>query len=156
MAAIAALVERIARQTEVPFRPCAPEDLAALRDLGAPPALLELYRDHEPAGCAELHDARLWPAADLVEENTRFVPGADLHPRGIFVVGTTLFGDTYCIDTRPNGGGQVILMSHDVSWPGVSDTQLDQLRVVVADSYAAFLTRFAEADLPLNPIDTSS
>jgi len=91
---------------------------------------------------------RLWPIKELVVENTRMVPGADLHPRGFLVVATTDCGDAYCVDLKaPSANSPVVLYSHDEDWEHADESRLLAFRRVVASSFSDFLADFASGRL---------
>lgn len=144
----------IAAVTGVTLRPASREDVARLKALGGPTAVLDFFAMFEPEDCAEISGARLWPIAEIVRENSEFIPGADLHPRGFLVIGTTEFGGAYCVDLTGSSdrSQQVVLMSHELSWKEMSDSQVRALRKMVAGSFDEFLEHFVAGGLDQEPL----
>jgi len=146
------IAQRISQRCGVELRPAAEPDAARFVDLGASGVVKGFFVQFEPAECAEIEGARLWPIAELVAENTALVPGADLHPRGLLVIGTTDCGDAYCVDLKAGGADPpVVLYSHDEDWAEADDTRLHALRKVVAKSFTQFLDAFAAGTLDHEP-----
>ncbi len=145
------LARAVATKADVALRPASAEDLARLRALGVPPSVVSFYERFEPAACAEISDVRLWPIAEVVEENTDYVPGCDLHPRGFVVFATTVFGDAYCLDLN-EPGPPVTLMSHEVLFSELGPDELGAVRKVVASSFDDFIRHFASGGLDLEPL----
>ncbi|WP_156885957.1 SMI1/KNR4 family protein [Rheinheimera baltica] len=77
----------------------------------------------EPSETAEVNGVRLYPVDELVGENTNYVPGANLSPKGYVVIATTEYGDAYCVDLNDemHGHHPLVLMSHGVDWQDLSD-----------------------------------
>ena len=146
------VAQQISKQALIELGTASESTVEQLRTLGAPQQVLDFYRQHDPRECAQIKFARLWPAKELIEENTNYVPGADLRPRGLFVVGTTGSGDAYCIDLRPGSTNQVVLMSHEINWAEASDQQIDGHTLMVAGSFHEFLRHFANGTLQDEPL----
>jgi hypothetical protein len=145
----------IVSRAEVDLRAASAESLAALDVLRFPNSVREFYANHEPSTCAEIDNVRLWPADDVARENTDFVPGCDLHPRGYAVFATTVFGDTFCLDlNEPEGSGNipVVLMSHEFNWDEMDPDEIRRLRKVVARSFDHWLELFAVGRLETEPL----
>jgi SMI1/KNR4 family protein SUKH-1 len=146
------VAQRIVERSGVELHPAAEEDVSRFADLGAMGLVRDFFAQFEPSACAEIAGARLWPIAELVVENTALVPGADLHPRGFLVVGTTDCGDAYCVDLKAGGSDPpVVLYSHEEDWEAADDVQLLALRKVVARSFTEFLEAFAAGTLDREP-----
>jgi hypothetical protein len=147
------LVMDITAQTGVAFHRASSEDLALLKKLGAPEEVLDFFAYHEPIDCAEISGARLWPIAELIHENSDYVPGADLHPRGFLVIATNECGDSFCIDlsVQEKQFRPVLIMSHELSWEEMSDEEVRALRKEVAESFIEFLEFFAAGRLEKEP-----
>ncbi len=145
------LVRRVSKASGVAFRPGSTSDLARLQALGAPPDVLAFYRKYEPADCAEIAQARLWPIQHVLEENSDYVPGAYLHPRGFVVIGTTEFGDVYCLDLS-DPGPPVVLMSHELLYDELSLEEIRALRKPVAATFEEFVGKFADGAVDLEPL----
>src|SRR6202008_241498 len=146
------LVTHIAQRSATVFRPASIEAIAQLQALAVPDNVLEFYRLYEPAGCAEIHDVRLWPISEVIEENRNYVPGANLVNHGLVVFATTVFGDTYCFDISERGP-PVVLMSHEVNYEGMSVADIKALRKPIAPNLVAFLDAFAAGSLDMHPFD---
>ena len=97
----------------------------------------------------------LWPADDVALENTDFVPGADLHPRGYAVIATMVCGDAFRLDLNEgerSGDIPVVLMSHELAWGDLSADEIRSLRKIAAPSLDDWLELFAEGRLDIGPL----
>jgi len=142
------LIDQIAEQTGVAFRPASPFELSKLDALGLPQSVLDFYEAFEPAERAG-EEFRLWPIEHILEENEALVPGCHISKHGYIVFATTLYGDTYCFDlTRP---GQVdppiVLISHEVVDETTTAVELRRLAKPVAKSLYEFLQQFARGEI---------
>jgi hypothetical protein len=148
------LVMEITAQTGVAFRRASLEDIERLKKLGAPDEVLDFFANHEPSDCAEISGARLWPIAELILENSDYVPGADLHPRGFLVIATNEYGDSFCVDLAVQGkqSRPVVIMSHELSWEEISEEEVHALRKVIAGSFDEFLELFVAGRLDKQPL----
>ena len=149
---LTSIVEQISQLTGAQFGRAAAGSIEALAALGASDDVLDFYRDFDPKVYVEINGARLWPSRELIGENTNYVPGCDLRPRGFFVIGSTDCGDAFCLDQRPRSSGQVVLMTHDVSWEEVTDQDIERYTLVAASSFVAFLKSFVAGTLPMEPL----
>ena len=148
------VLARITEQTSVAFGPSSEEDVAALAALGMPAEIADFFRQTGPEDLAEIAGARLWPAEELVVENTQAVPGAYISPHGYVVIGTTEFGDTFCLDTASpaaDGTVSVVLMPHEAAFDEMSVPEVARYRLKVAENFGDFLDRFAAGSLELTP-----
>lgn len=110
------LVDLIATQTGTEFRAASKSDLAALGALRLPDPVLSFFAQHEPSECAE-GQVRLWPIADMLQENRDLIPGAYIAPLGYVVFSTTFCGDAYCFNVNvvnQQNEPQIVLISHEV------------------------------------------
>jgi hypothetical protein len=150
----AKLVMEIAAKTGVAFQRAASEDLVRLKDLGAPEEVVDFFTYHEPCDCAEISGVRLWPISELIHENSDYVPGADLHPRGFIVIATNECGDSFCVDlaVQDKQSHPIVIMSHELSWVEMSDEEVRALRKVVAASFVEFLECFVAGGLDKEPL----
>jgi hypothetical protein len=151
----AELANRIGTLAETRLRPAADSDLAKLQALGLPAIVVEFYRSYEPAQYAEIQGVRLWPISEVIEENQRYVPGADVCPQGFVVFASTVSGDAYCFDltmTEP----RVVLLSHEVAFEGMARPQIQALAKPIAPNFDSFLSSFAAGTLESEPLDGPS
>jgi hypothetical protein len=142
----------------VDFGPASADDLAYLREVGAPPSVIQFYEVAEPAEGIDIADARLWPIADLRAGNEDAIPGYVIAPMGYPVIGTTLYGDIYCLalsEASPDGEPPVLLASHDEIEEGAAPEEVRRHMVRVADSFPDFLRRFVKAALPISYYDVT-
>ena len=144
----APLIEQIAEQTGVEFRPASPMELAKLEALGVPESILAFYREFEPSDCAE-GQVRLWPIEHVLEENEAYVPGAYASKHGYIVFATTLCGDTYCFDLTQSGQGdpRIVLLSHEVITEDTSAQEYVRLAKPVARRLYEFLQQFERGEV---------
>jgi hypothetical protein len=123
-----------------------------LQALGLPRVVVDFYRSYEPAEYAEIGGVRLWPIADVIDENQKYVPGADVCPHGFVVFASTVFGDAYCFDltmVEP----RVVLLSHEVPFKGMDSGQVRALVKPIATNLDAFLASFVAGTLESEPLD---
>ena len=148
------LAKEIENRTGVALHPASQKDIAQMKALGAPLDVINFFQRFEPSIGVEISEARLWPIADLVRENTILVPGAYLNPRGFCVIGTTIYGDAFCVDLTgsPNNPHPIVIMSHELSWEEMSDSQLRNLIKAVAESFEKYLELFITGQLDLEPL----
>ena len=148
------LINKIAQESNVIFRPAEPGDIETLSSLNLPSSVIDFYKRFEPQDCAEIDGVRLWPIKEMLRENTAFVPGADIHKYGYIVFATTDFGDAYCLDTdetNTNSEPPVVLMSHEIYYPEFSVSQIKNIRTKVAESFEDFLQKYATKQLEQEP-----
>ena len=133
------LAKEIENRTGVALHPASQKDIAQMKALGAPLDVIDFLQRFEPSIGVEISEARLWPIADLVRENTVLVPGAYLNPRGL------------CVDLTgsPNNSHPIVIMSHELSWEEMSDSQLRNLTKAVAESFEKHLELFVTGQLDL-------
>lgn len=149
------VLAEISSRAKVGLRAASPVSLSRLDALGFPNSVRSFYAQHEPSACAEIENVRLWPADEVARENTEFVPGADLHPRGYAVFATTVFGDAYCLDLNGqerSGLIPIVLMSHELGWAQMDADEIRRLRKVVARSFEHWLELFAQGRLDIEPL----
>src|SRR5688572_23544864 len=131
------LAAEIAKRSDSPLRPAKPDDLDQLTKLGAPESLLSFHRQHEPLLETEIGNVRLQNIFGVIQENTNYVPGADLHQHGLLVFATTIYGDAYCLDMNAdNGQGDppVVIMTHEESFEGLDHDTIMSARKRVAEN----------------------
>jgi hypothetical protein len=147
-----AQASRIESESGTQLGPAAKDALNRLRALGLPSSVVAFYERFEPAACAEIDGVRLWPIADVLEENRDYVPGADISTHGFIVFATTTFGDAYCLDLGDEPP-RVVLMSHEVQYSGMERREIAKYAKPIADKFEDFITSFIDSDLDQEPID---
>jgi hypothetical protein len=141
---------------EIEFRPASTSDIAYLREVGVPESVCHFYEQAEPSEGIESNDARLWPISELRVENEDAVPGYLIFPMGYRVIGTTIYGDIYCIDLNSvdsNGQPAVFLASHEEIYEGAKIEDMKSGIVKIAETFKEFLLKFAEGSLPTDFYD---
>jgi hypothetical protein len=149
MPAYGKLIDQITARTETVFRPASEDDLAALRTLRLPRPVIEFFARYEPSDCAE-GQVRLWPIANVLEENSDFVPGAYICALGYIVFATTFCGDVYCFDLNKvdkKGEPPIVLISHEAVDEDITTEEVGGLAKHVAKNLFEFLEKFARDDL---------
>ena len=149
------LAKEIGTQTDIELRPAEELTLKRLHALGVPQSVLDFYRSYEPIKCAEIEGVRLWPIADVLEENEKYVPGADIVSRGFIVFATTVFGDAYCFDIS-QAQSPIVLLSHEVSYEGMEAKQIRTFAKPIAPTFDGFLASFVAGTLDIDPNDVVS
>ena len=92
------------------------EDIARLKELFSdkiPEILLETYAEHVPADDVEFGDFVFYGIDRIIEENSDYVPGANIHPFGLFTFASTFDGDSICFDSN-NSAYPVYQCSHEL------------------------------------------
>jgi hypothetical protein len=152
--AIRALVTRMQQAGEAMPRPASARDLKRAEEARFPRELLLFYQQCEPIGCIEFRQ-RIWSIDNALIENKQAVPGCALWPLGFIVFASNLCGDSYCIDTNattPEGRHPVLLFSHELIGEDATLSDIQPLRLVVADSLEDFLFRFTDGTLVDEPL----
>jgi hypothetical protein len=144
------LAERLRGAAQVDLKPASRPDLEKLAALGVPEDLMAFYRRFEPTECADLGDVRLWPITEIVGENTDFVPGAYLFPKGFVVFSTTSFGDTFCFRRSVRDSG-VLLFSHEIWYEELSPSAVASYGTTVAANFGDFLEMALSDTLQIEP-----
>lgn len=149
---LAAIQEVLAESgSSADFRPASSEDLGYLESLGIPASVREFYAMAEPSEEIEVAGARLWPISWLRVENEQAIPGYVIAPRGYPVIGSTEWGDVYCLGlagTTTEREPAVLLASHDEIDETTAGADIAKGMVRVADSFSEFLRKFAAGELP--------
>jgi len=151
------VLDEIKRKTGVAFRPGTAAAIAALRALGVSEKILAFYRQSEPSKCMEIGKVRLWPTANILEENKDYVPGHFAQPCGYVVFSTTICGDAYCFDTSNKSADsttKIVLIAHDLEPENdeMKREDLAKLAKPIAASFEGFLKAFVSESLDIKPL----
>ncbi|MDH4198977.1 MAG: SMI1/KNR4 family protein [Spirochaetia bacterium] len=140
-----------AHNEKVEFHEASHHDLFYLQSCNIPESIIEFYRTAEPDDVVEINDARIWPVSILKLENEKMEPGKTLFPFGFFVIGTTLYGDCYCLNLNSKKkDAEVILACHDeVDAYNSIENILSSIKFV-APSFQHFLTLFSKSKLKVD------
>lgn len=152
--AIAALVTKVRQSGGDRLQPAIADHLKRAEEAGFPSELLEFYRECEPASCIELKQ-RIWSIDNALIENRDAVPGCALFRHGYVVFASTISGDSYCIDTNattPDGRHPVALFSHEMIAEDAPQSDIQRLRLEVANSLEDFLVEFTNETLVDEPL----
>ncbi len=148
-----ALIARLKERGKPELRPASAEDLKRAHAAGFPDELIDFYRQWEPETCVELKQ-RIWSIEGALVENRDAVPGCALSPHGFIVFASTIFGDSYCIDTNvttADGHHPVVLFSHEMIEEDMPLSAILPFRKGVAASLGDFLVRFTNETLGEEP-----
>ncbi len=148
-------IRALSAKAGVNLRAASPADVEALRSLGFPGAAISFVKNYEPESCAQIGAVRLWPIADVVEENQRYVPGAYVAPKGFLVFSSNDCGDAYCFDVRAEATREdpsIVLLPHDVVFEGQTASDIARYARPVATNFADFLQKFVQEGLETEPI----
>jgi hypothetical protein len=140
-----------AHNEKVNFKAAAEVDVFYLKSCKVPESVINFYEHAEPDDVVEISDSRIWPISVLKLENEKMEPGSIVFPLGYFVVGTTVFGDCYCLDmkkiSKKNPEPEIVLVSHDrTHFNNAVNDILDNI-VVAAKDFSEFLALFARGKL---------
>lgn len=149
------IASKISRKARVALHPASALDVMRLKRLRLPQTVISFFSIFEPSETAEIDGVRLSPVDGVIGENTDYVPGANLSPKGYVVIATTEYGDAYCVDLNVelDGHHPIILMSHEVDWQDLSDEEIKSSRTVVASSFEQFLEFFASGKLDIEVLN---
>ena len=142
---------------EAKFRAASDADLEYLGSLGIPESVINFFAWAEPVDGIEIKGARLWPISELRVENEDAVPGYVIAPLHYPVIGSTLFGDVYCLDlpgVAADGEPAVMIASHDEIYEDSAPEEIPTKMSRIADSFSDFLRKFAAGELPSDYYDT--
>ena len=129
----------------VKFRPANDNDIFYLKNCKIPESVLNYYEHAEPDDVVEINDARIWPISVLKLENERMEPGSSAFKAGYFVIGTTIFGDCYCLNlnkTKNKTEPAVVLVYHERHKNFAVNNMQE-----VAKTFSEFLTLFSKGKL---------
>jgi len=123
--------------------------MTQLQALNVPEDALSSFLEAEPAHHAEIENVRLLPISTVIEESTRYVPGAYIRPHGYVVFATTHCGDRYCFDLK--GAVPIVLVSHEMVGEDTTKVELRSLAKQVATDFESFLVAFVAGTLDTTP-----
>lgn len=86
---------------DISFEKATEKDREKLQELSSgklPETFREVYWETYPADDVEYGDLVFYGAERMCEENTDYIPGADLLPLGLFTFASTFDGDSICFD----------------------------------------------------------
>ncbi len=148
-----AIASKISKLLSVQLGSPSQEELENLAALDPPEAVLRFYEQHAPNAMIQIGNVRLQTIDDLIEENTNYVPGADLRPHGFITFATTICGDAYCTDCSElkSHDPPIVIMAHEVSFEELDRATILSARKRVADNLDEFLTRFLSESLDTEP-----
>ena len=138
------------------FRPAQESDLEILKRFSLPEEIVIFYKDSEPHDCIEIGQARLWNIKSIIDENENYTPGYIISKMKFVVFSSTLTGDSFCFDLNSKndlGDVPIIIASHDEIDESLSESEIREKMIVVSNSFADFLSKFAKADLPKDYYD---
>ena len=87
----------------IEFQKTDEQDLAGLKDLFSgkiPGMMLETFSEHVPAEDVEYGDFVFYGIKRIIEENTDYIPGANIFPFGLFTFASTFEGDAIVFDSN--------------------------------------------------------
>lgn len=133
------------------FKTASAEAVSYLKETGMPEAVVHFFQQAEPVDGIDLDGSRLWPVSELKIENEDAVPGYIIYPLGYRIIGSTVYGDVYCINLNsidPHGQPEVYLASHDEIYEDMSTEEIKAGVVKIAATFREFLQKYSEGSLP--------
>jgi hypothetical protein len=121
-----------------------------------PSSVIDFFKIFNQQKEIEINEVRLFHALSIKEENEDAIPGYVISPLGYLNIGTTIYGDSYCLDTNTKnskGDPIVVLASHDEIYEESTPEEIKKAVVKVADSFEEFIKRFYTSDLPSSYYD---
>ena len=144
------LVERLAEACSCDvddlFAPAEEDDLVSLDQLGMPESVMEFYRERAPIDVIEVGDTRLFPIAQLLEENQSYSPGAEVHEHNYIVIAGNREGDAFCLDLGPareEDPPSVVRLAHDFRAVSHSRVEVEEAAKPISDTFEDFLDALA-------------
>ena len=154
MAQWVAIRSRITDKAGVQLQPASEAEMTQLQALNVPEDALSFFLEAEPANHAEIENVRLLPISTVIEESTRYVPGAYIRPHGYVVFATTHCGDRYCFDLKgavSRTTVPIVLVSHEMVGEDTTKVELRSLAKQVATDFESFLVAFVAGTLDTTP-----
>jgi hypothetical protein len=133
------------------LRPASQEALEQLSQLGVPESVRTFFALAEPSEDIGSEGVYLAPINRLVESNQNAVPGIAASRYGYIVIGDTVSGDAYCLDTNhldSEGQPSVYLVNHETVGETATLNEVLAGSKLVAMTFKEFLTRFIAGTLP--------
>ena len=130
-----------------------------LEMMGYPESVIVFFRDFDQRKEIEINEIRLSHSDSIKEENQEAIPGYVISPLGYLNIGTTIYGDCYCLDTNTlnaNGGPVVVLASHDEIEEESTPEEIKQRVIRVSDSFEEFIDKLHKSELPSDYYDIKS
>ena len=100
---------------DISFRKPTDEELQKLKEISSgklPELFMEVYTTAMPEEDAEFEDFVFYGIERMYEENTDYIPGANILPFGLFTFASTFIGDAVCMDLN-DPQFPVYLCSHE-------------------------------------------
>ena len=100
---------------DISFRKPTGEELQKLKEISSgklPGLFMEVYTTAMPEEDAEFEDFVFYGIERMYEENTDYIPGANILPFGLFTFASTFTGDAVCMDLN-DPQFPVYLCSHE-------------------------------------------
>ena len=100
----------------IEFENTSEDSIAKLKELFSgklPDMLLETFEKHVPSDDVEFEDFVFYGIDRIIEENTDYVPGANIYPMGLFTFASTYDGDSIVFDSN-NPSFPVYQCSHEL------------------------------------------
>lgn len=137
------------------------EKLLTLSQGRLPEMFADVYTKQEPLGEAASEDFVFYGLGRMADENTEYVPGANLLPLGLFTFASTDDGDSICFDMNDPAfpvyhvshetmnGEDDIYYEEDGKWKSVPFNYENVVRYAqkLSDSFAGFVTALAAEEL---------
>ncbi|MBQ2265625.1 MAG: SMI1/KNR4 family protein [Oscillospiraceae bacterium] len=101
---------------DISFRKPTDEELQKLKEISSgklPELFMEVYRTAIPEEDVESGDFVFYGIERMYEENTDYIPGANILPFGLFTFASTFTGDAVCMDLN-DPQFSVYLCSHEL------------------------------------------
>ena len=149
----------------ITFEETSDEDYKKLMDLFSdtiPDMLAETYKKHIPAEDAESGEIVFYGIKRIIEENTDYVPGANIHPLGLYTFASSLDGDSICFDSNDplfpvyQCSPDLIGYEDEISFykGGMKSLPFDHDSVLkvsarLSDSFEEFVTALTDDDIEL-------
>ena len=128
------------------FRKPEQAELNYLKSLNLPGDVVNFYSQYSPVDTIEINKIRLLPIAEIINENTNYIPGYILSPLGFCVVASTIEGDVYCIRNSTNDY-DIVIASHDEIYEGQSMDETLNGTKPITKTFGDFINAFVQQEL---------
>lgn len=130
-----------------------------LETMGYPESVVVFFTNFDQRDEIEINGIRLSHSDSIKEENEDATPGYVISPLGYLNIGTTIYGDSYCLDTNTlnaNGSPVVVLASHDEIEEESTPEEIKKHIIKVTDSFEEFIDKLHKQELPSDYYDIKS
>jgi len=136
---------------EYSFKQARSEDIQYLNSLKLTPGLIEFYKSFEPIDHNDMGPVRFLDIESIKEENTEYIPGYQISPKGFIVFATTGCGNAICfnLNKTKNGEPTIAHISHEENYEDWSLEKIvdEDYNETICESFYEFLCYFRDYNI---------